>query len=412
MPQLVRVRVAPPRLRCEAVVKPPVRVDDNLQLVYETGNAYYGVAGDHIVKAAVSANIDVDPIETDAISCAVFRELRRVPDLRSACSLMMTHIGTFVAHLDTRRALLRTVPPSPMRATTVPCKCVVTRFVRGPSLYTMLDAATTRDMHGIVAALSKTLKSMLMLGRATGFVHNDAHSGNLIYDPRRRAFVLIDYGRSSFNELWLRRVLGPGVMSRVVYEQCCALGINNAPSRLGAFYQQFPGFERKVPDTVRGHRVTRRLAIMNDIASIAFMAWFMVRVVKRWPGPEADAGGVVDVTDDFSSIRIPAAPALIVQRALGLKRSRDALAPLAPALAWMSMYLLSYFQLVAPDMPRRAAAPQEVSFKISSILGNAPDATPLWRSGQTTLRGVKLAELTMLQNLESSKFIATLMTKP
>jgi hypothetical protein len=35
-----------------------------------------------------------------------------------------------------------------------------------------------------------------------GFVHNDAHSDNIMYDSKNNIFVLIDYGRVVFNKVF------------------------------------------------------------------------------------------------------------------------------------------------------------------------------------------------------------------
>jgi hypothetical protein len=77
-------------------------------------------------------------------------------------------------------------------------KCIVNKAIHGHNLGFYIKNASDAWFIEFLKGdkLWKMCKGMYELGTAWGFVHNDAHTGNVIIDDASGEFVLIDYGRS------------------------------------------------------------------------------------------------------------------------------------------------------------------------------------------------------------------------
>jgi hypothetical protein len=78
-------------------------------------------------------------------------------------------------------------------------KCLVAKAVKHRTLGTLMDNINSQHFEGDICPKLHTLaKTMILLGENYGFVHNDCHLGNILYDLNTKTFVLIDYGRVYF----------------------------------------------------------------------------------------------------------------------------------------------------------------------------------------------------------------------
>lgn len=396
---------------CVVVTEPPVPFKMPVIMTMTSGNAWNAVVDKRrVLKCSVSSDLrsNVDAIETDAVTCALLSRLVATAGLRSCADSFMTCHGTFVAPVrqDGRTAVLLPSPEPGSRYG----KCVVAGLVPGKSLYASLRGARGGDLRNLVNSLSHTLAAMLQVGYTTGFVHNDSHIGNLLYDPSSRTFVLIDYGKCSFDPGRLEKVLGKSAISRIVHRECCNLGVKNPPTRLEDFYARYKGFEQKFPVTSRGRRATRRFAIMHDIACIAFMTWFLASRGPRRSESAIDLSlhGLISFSTRESSLTIPSHPADIVACAKTLRGSTSVFAPIAAGLAWMAMYLVSFFESVGRIGRAHGHA---IRVPILDALGQDHRRYPLFSSGVMTRYGIDASEDAMNKNLGVSNFVAELLTK-
>lgn len=418
---------------CKTATTPPVPLPDRgVRLRISTANAWHGLVGrDYVVKAVHSEN-EADALENDAVTCALIMRLRRArPELLSQRleANFLTYHGSFVGFV--RRSgsgvVLGTAPGD------APCKCMVTALVPGHSLGRLVERAPTRaGIRNVVAALSHMLASMLVVGEATGFVHNDAHMSNVLYNPARRAFVLIDYGKASFDSLRLARVLGARAIAATIHKECCQLGATDPPTRLHAFYLRYAGYEQKFPATALGRRDTRRIAVMHDIATLSFMPWYMLAIGsnpavtparrRRRIGAAGDGDGgdgdgddplgtcgIVAFSADSAALVIPSTAKEIVARAVRLREATKThvFAPVAAGLAWMAIYILSYFEAI--DGGADATRPT-VEFAHLDVFGSNVTTHPLYYAGQMTRHGLRVADAAMNRNLVRSRFKAALLT--
>jgi hypothetical protein len=79
-------------------------------------------------------------------------------------------------------------------------KCLVAKAVNHRTLGTLMDNINSDFFRTVICPNLHTLaKTMIFLGEYYGFVHNDCHLGNILYNNKNQEFVLIDYGRVYFD---------------------------------------------------------------------------------------------------------------------------------------------------------------------------------------------------------------------
>lgn len=392
---------------CTVRINPTVKLPQNPQLTSDSANAWYTIVENTYIVKATYLDHNADAIETDAVTAAIIDVLRtKNPKLRESCKYFMQYEGSFIGYIRRANTGMYLTPTRNERAT----KCVVTRFITGSSLLSFLQTSSKHTIRRVINGLSRTLHAMLVMGYYTGFVHNDAHMGNLLYDPAAQAFVVIDYGKCVFDPNRIERVLPQDTIATVIRKECCALGDRTPPARLSDFYRRYKGFEQKFPVTAMGKRTTRKFAIMNDIASFSFMTWYWVidRRLYQAPvtSPAYTTNGVIAFSNDGAAFKIPTKPGKIVECAVQLRKSNSIFAPIATGLAWMAMYILSYFE--AKDGGRDYLR-EAVEFQLADVMGDV-ETHPLYNSGQTTAHGFRVSENAFNKNLQTSKFIATMLS--
>lgn len=394
-------------LPCNIQVNPSIALPTNPKLTNDSANAWFTIVDAKYLVKATYMDHGADAIETDAVTCALVNALRNKHNkFRDMCKYFMRYEGAFVRFIRRENADMYLTPTRNERAT----KCVVTRYVPGGSLAAYLQKSSKHTIRQVINGLSKTMHAMLQLGYWTGFVHNDPHMGNLLYDHSVHAFVLIDYGKCVFDPNRIEKIISPTEIAAILRKECCALGDRNPPTKLTEFYRRYKAYEQKFPVTAMGRRLTRRFAIMNDIASFSFMAWFWIidRRMYQSPltSPSYTTHGVIAFSADGAAFKIPTHPSIIVARAVQLSKSNSMFAPIAPGLAWMAMFILSYFEAKNGG---HDYSDESMELQLSDIMGEEVTMHPLYTSGQTTTHGFKVAEATFNKNLQASTFVDTLL---
>lgn len=77
------------------------------------------------------------------------------------------------------------------------------------SLFTMLENA--RDVQSTktcISHLCSLFSECLKMAQQTGFSHGDFHASNILFDNERSKFLLIDYGRSYINDVYIDNIDG------------------------------------------------------------------------------------------------------------------------------------------------------------------------------------------------------------
>ena len=74
-------------------------------------------------------------------------------------------------------------------------KCFVAKAIKHKTMHTMIKDKLLR---GKLHKLIPFVNNLLYLGEKYGFVHNDCHLGNILFDEDQNTFVLIDFGRVYF----------------------------------------------------------------------------------------------------------------------------------------------------------------------------------------------------------------------
>jgi hypothetical protein len=132
----------------------------------------------------------------------------------------------------------------------------------------LLDMLPLRDDGA--KALDRLFKSMLRIGAATGFRHNDVHAGNLLFNEATRNFVLIDYGSATFSASTLRR--DPGLI-RDMEAEFVRMGraVDGGANRVEDHPDVVAVFSR-ANDAWANGRPDLPPAVLDDVAGAAFIA--------------------------------------------------------------------------------------------------------------------------------------------
>jgi len=126
-----------------------------------------------------------DPFITEAMIGHTLTSVTLNSNLSNA---VMHWYGAFPFHLESNY-LHRIAPHKPKHVG------LVSEFINGTDVYRV-----TRQPQFPVKALFMFIVRMMQLFEKTSFVHNDMHSGNVLYDPSKDCMVAIDYGRCYINE--------------------------------------------------------------------------------------------------------------------------------------------------------------------------------------------------------------------
>jgi hypothetical protein len=93
--------------------------------------------------------------------------------------------------------------------TIIPC-LVSIAFQKITSLATMTNAIVdVNKLYSVMGELNELFKKMYRVHIATGFVHNDLHGSNIVFDHNDQMFKVIDYGRAhmNINDEWKSSIL-------------------------------------------------------------------------------------------------------------------------------------------------------------------------------------------------------------
>jgi hypothetical protein len=82
-----------------------------------------------------------------------------------------------------------------------PKKCFVANAIKHFTLRKMVDDMEIRDLNILLnnKILINFINNLIFLGENYGFVHNDCHLGNILFDTKNLQLVLIDYGLVYFD---------------------------------------------------------------------------------------------------------------------------------------------------------------------------------------------------------------------
>lgn len=93
--------------------------------------------------------------------------------------------------------------------------CATNAVLGAKSLADMLHPNITwKEECRIYSMVRHLIKTIVHMGQTFGMTHNDMHTDNILYDPNRRCFVLIDYGRMLFDPFKIENVQTMGLIQK------------------------------------------------------------------------------------------------------------------------------------------------------------------------------------------------------
>lgn len=151
------------------------------------------------------------------------------------------------------------------------CKCIVNTAIGGESLEFALKNAPLPAFYQTFledTTFFSMCKGMYFLGKEFGFVHNDAHTGNVLYDNNNKSFTLIDYGRSYINVI--------DDSDNIYAQEKTKFGLLNGYKNP---YSAFSFIKSTKFDEKYVH-LASQLPVMNDIACLCYNIWKCIHTHK------------------------------------------------------------------------------------------------------------------------------------
>lgn len=160
---------------------------------------------------------------------------------------------------------------------------IVTAFaatrIHGASLHDCLKKVTIsrQDIVGFLYTLYDLFRTLYSL-RKVGFIHNDAHNCNILWDKYKHSFCLIDYGRSSVDVSLLQNALKYKIEEYTEY-----VLLNTEESILLNFYDMAYGIDANVKKTYEEFvHVGRTGWISESIIKLRIPDIKKQKLFKKW----------------------------------------------------------------------------------------------------------------------------------
>jgi frataxin-like iron-binding protein CyaY len=143
-------------------------------------------------------------------------------------------------------------------------KCIVNRAINGQSLDFYIRISTDDQFANFLLGdqFYKMCKGMYKLGKHFGFVHNDAHTGNVFVEDVTGNCILIDYGRSYINI---------ADNAKYIIEQENTK--HELPIDSPLYDYDFPFIKSELPQDKTGKNLADWLPVMCDIACLSYNIW-------------------------------------------------------------------------------------------------------------------------------------------
>jgi hypothetical protein len=281
-------------------------------------------------------------------------------------------------------------------------KCIVTRAVNGHTLSYALKNSTDADFIGFLNdnKFYKMCKGMYKLGIDYGFVHNDAHTGNVIIDNTTGDFVLIDYGRSYIDTSQADYIVN---QENIKHER------NHAEHN--DLYYDF--WFIKTDKTNRNNKanLAEWLPVMCDIACLSYNIWKRAARIKDDPtSPLFTEITALNKIMKFEGQDIKFDTPL--PNIADLRTLSPNMKAIAVGLLWMRCYIITAWKITS-NMDKAQVIP---SIARSDIEGtsNAPDKI-LWHFGQiqpSVYNAIKSELNTMLESVKMLDMINAVFAPP
>jgi len=233
--------------------------------------------------------------------------------------------------------------------------------------------------------LYNMMQQMYHLGKEYGFVHNDAHSENVVYDLENKTFVLLDYGRVVMTSGSYTK---PGIIHEKTYQEiatseavkfCKDISYYKGNDFIDVYDDSKwlfiqPGFENGIDHTNAG----KYLQVMNDIATISWNIWKELQNYSTNAG--IFNGVILENIKLFFSIDVNSKVIINFENYSYIlnviySHSPKNIRAIATGLLWLALYLRAVFF----DVNQPGKLLYELDY--ANVCGTTPNA-PLWAHGQ------------------------------
>lgn len=227
------------------------------------------------------------------------------------------------------------------------------------------------------------MQQMYHLGKNYGFVHNDAHSENVVYDLANKTFVLLDYGRvvMTSDEYTKPNTTNPKKYQKIAKSEAVKFCKDSSFYTGNDFIDVFddskwlflqPGFQKgKVGKT----NTAKYLQVMNDIATISWNIW---KDLQNFNKAGIFNGAILENIKLFFEITSTTVKINFNNYAYLLNviysQAPSNIRAIAAGLLWLALYLRAVF-------PNNQTNTNEYSINYNDVCGTSPNA-PLWAHGQ------------------------------
>lgn len=162
-------------------------------LIKSSANCAYTILNQDFIKVQIDEK--KDDVFLDAFNNFIIRQERK--RLKSFSELIDV-FTVQVVQPSPSTSILKIGDQTNLRGSKTMKACALAA-INGIDIYTILSKHRV-DMGLFLSTLEKLFSDMTSLSSSSGFIHNDAHLGNILLCSKTFKFILIDYGRVLFDK--------------------------------------------------------------------------------------------------------------------------------------------------------------------------------------------------------------------